>query len=128
MSLFRRSPDDSLLSRDYLQRANFLQRKTLLTLVSINQAVKLPVASREYFGRPMADTFDLQPASDIVRKVLAQDASLAAWVARDSLIALDALLVTMNSSCDLCRARHKSAYADYRIMPSVEVKVLVSGG
>jgi hypothetical protein len=28
---------------------------------------------------------------------------------------------------DLCRARHKSAYADYRIMPSVGVKVLVSG-
>jgi RNA-directed DNA polymerase len=28
---------------------------------------------------------------------------------------------------DLCRARHKSAYADYRIMPSVVVKVLVRG-
>jgi group II intron reverse transcriptase/maturase len=29
--------------------------------------------------------------------------------------------------CDLCRCRHKSAYAEYRIMPSVVVKVLVSG-
>jgi group II intron reverse transcriptase/maturase len=28
---------------------------------------------------------------------------------------------------DLCRCRHKSAYADHRIMPSVVVKVLVSG-
>jgi NAD+ kinase len=27
---------------------------------------------------------------------------------------------------DLCRCRHKSAYADHRIMPSVVVKVLVS--
>jgi RNA-directed DNA polymerase len=29
---------------------------------------------------------------------------------------------------DLCRARHKSAYAARRIMPSAVVKVLVSGG
>jgi group II intron reverse transcriptase/maturase len=29
---------------------------------------------------------------------------------------------------DLCRARHKSAYAEHRIMPSVTVKVLVSSG
>ncbi|MGH3593794.1 MAG: hypothetical protein ACRDRF_22550, partial [Pseudonocardiaceae bacterium] len=28
---------------------------------------------------------------------------------------------------DLCRRRHKSAYAEYRIMPIVVVKVLVSG-
>jgi hypothetical protein len=28
---------------------------------------------------------------------------------------------------DLCRARHKSAYADRRIMPTVVVNVLVSG-
>ncbi len=28
---------------------------------------------------------------------------------------------------DLCRTRHKSHYAEYRIMPSVVVKVLVSG-
>lgn len=98
MGLFRRPPDDSALSRDYLQRANGLQRKTLLTFVSINQIMKLPIASREYFGQPMADVFGLQPASDIVRKILAQDASVAAWVARDSLIALDALLGTMNTS------------------------------
>jgi hypothetical protein len=30
--------------------------------------------------------------------------------------------------CDLCRTRHKSAYVEYRIMPSAVVKVLVSGG
>jgi RNA-directed DNA polymerase len=29
---------------------------------------------------------------------------------------------------DLCRVRHKSAYADRRIMPSVVAEVLVSGG
>ncbi|MGH3540203.1 MAG: hypothetical protein ACRDQJ_18240 [Pseudonocardiaceae bacterium] len=28
---------------------------------------------------------------------------------------------------DLCRRRHKSSYAEYRIMPIVVVKVLVSG-
>jgi hypothetical protein len=28
---------------------------------------------------------------------------------------------------DLCRTRHKSAYAEYRIMPSRRAKVLVSG-
>ena len=29
---------------------------------------------------------------------------------------------------DLCRARHKSAYADRRVMPTMTAKVLVSGG
>jgi len=97
MGLFRRSPDDTVHSRAYLQRANGFERKAHLAFVSINQVMKLPIASREYFGRPMADVFGLQHGSDIVRKILMQDGSLAARVARDSLVVLDALLDTMNT-------------------------------
>src|SRR5262249_24317232 len=73
------------------------QRTEHLAFVSMNQVMKLHIASGEYFGRPMADVFGLQHASDIVRKVIIQDGSLAARVARDSRVALDALLDTMNT-------------------------------
>jgi len=35
---------------------------------------------------------------------------------------------TVITYADLCRARHKAAYAEDRIMPSVALSVLVSGG
>lgn len=98
MSLFGRPPrgDDSAAGREYLNRANGYLRKSLLVFAAINQIIKLPIASKKYFGRPLADTFGLQSASDVVREVLVQDASMAAWTARDSLVTLDALLDTMD--------------------------------
>jgi hypothetical protein len=84
--------------RAYLGRANGRLRKSAIAFACVNQVMTLPVAAAESFGRPLAHWFGLQPASDVVHDLLRQDRSLAAWVARDCLVTLDALLHGMAPS------------------------------
>ena len=88
------------VSRTYLGRANGRLRKSAITLACVNQVMTLPVAAAESFGQPLAHWLGLQPASDVVHDLLRQDRSLAAWVARDCLVTLDALLHGMDPSQD----------------------------
>ncbi len=80
--------------RDYLRRANGHLRKSVLALACLNRVMSLPVADITQFGRPIANSLGLRPASNAVRDILCQDRALAAWIARDCLVALDALLGT----------------------------------
>jgi hypothetical protein len=84
--------------REYLRRANGYLRKSVIALACLNRVMTLPVADITSYGRPLANSLGLRPASDAVRDILFQDRSMAAWVARDSLVAFDALLGTMHVS------------------------------
>jgi hypothetical protein len=84
--------------RDYLRRANGYLRKSVMAFACLNKVMTLPVADAACFGRPIANSIGLRPASDVVRDILWQDRSMAAWVARDCVVAMDALLGTMTGS------------------------------
>jgi hypothetical protein len=86
------------IGRDYLLRANGYLRKSAIALACLNSVMTLPVADTASFGRPLADSLGLRPASDTVRDILFQDRSMATWIARDCLVTLDALLRTMRMS------------------------------
>jgi uncharacterized protein DUF2510 len=83
--------------RDYLRRAKGYLRKSVLAFACLNKVMSLPVADATRFGSPIANTLGLRPASNAVRDILFQDQALAAWIARDCLVALDALLTTMRA-------------------------------
>lgn len=83
--------------RDYLRRANGYLRKSVLTFACLNKVLTLPVADAARFGSPVANALGLRPASNAVRDILFQDQALAAWIARDCVVALDALLGTMRA-------------------------------
>ena len=55
-------------------------------------------------------------------------ANLFLHYAFDMWLAREFPTVEFERYADLCRARHKSAYAEHRIMPSGSVKVLASWG
>jgi hypothetical protein len=57
----------------------------------------LPVGDSTRFGDPIANSLGLRPASNAVGDILFQDHALAAWIARDCVVALDALLNTMRA-------------------------------
>jgi Protein of unknown function (DUF2510) len=87
-------------SMDYLRRANGYLRKSVIAFACINQVMTLPCSRAEEFGRPLAGSTGLRPAADLVRSIMFQDRSMAAWTARDCLVTLDALLCTMHPSWD----------------------------
>jgi hypothetical protein len=94
------APATTAAGTDYLRRAGGRLRKSAIALACVNQVLRLPVADAESFGRPLAHWLGLQPASDVVHDILRQDRSLAAWVARDCVVTLDAMLHTMGASQD----------------------------
>jgi hypothetical protein len=85
---------------EYLRRANGYLRKSVIAFACVNQIMTLPASRADQFGRPLANSVGLRPASDLVRSILFQDRSMAAWAARDCLVTLDALLSTMHPSWD----------------------------
>jgi hypothetical protein len=90
-----RPVDQVSTGRDYLRRANGHLRKSVIAFACLNSVMALPVADSTRFGRPIANSLGLRPASNAVRDILFQDHALAAWIARDCVVALDALLRTM---------------------------------
>jgi hypothetical protein len=83
--------------RDYLRRAGGHLRKSVLAFACLNKVMSLPVADATRFGSPVANALGLRPASNAVRDILRQDQALAAWIARDCVVAMDALLGTMRA-------------------------------
>jgi hypothetical protein len=92
-----RPADEVSAGRDYLRRANGYLRKSALALACLNHVMALPVGDGTRFGDPIANSLGLRPASNAVRDILFQDHALAAWIARDCVVALDALLGTMRA-------------------------------
>lgn len=92
--------DDMSTCRNYLVKAEGRLRKDALSFACISQVMKLPVASIPSFGQPLVPAKGLQPAIEVVRQVLRQDASLAAWVARGTLVSLDLCLEAMSGTWD----------------------------
>lgn len=86
------------VAADYLRRAGGHLRKSAIAFACVNRVMALPVADAGEFGRPLAASLGLQPASDVVAAVLCQDRSMAAWAARDCLVLLDTMLRTMGAS------------------------------
>lgn len=76
MGLFERltTPDEPSPGSRYLAsltrgpRGEIPTRKTLLCGACFSRIASLPVASAEAFGRPIADTFELVPATSVVMK------------------------------------------------------------
>lgn len=92
-----RPVDQASTGRDYLRRANGHLRKSVIAFACLNRVMALPVADSTWFGHPVANSLGLRPASNAVRDILFQDRALAAWIARDCVVALDALLGTMRT-------------------------------
>ncbi|MEV4516794.1 hypothetical protein AB0K00_48555 [Dactylosporangium sp. NPDC049525] len=89
MGLFGRDSE----AKRYLSTAPAGQRKDLLAAACINQIARLPVAASSEWGEPVTDVYGLQPAAQVVRGVLRQDQSMYAWVARTTMVFLDATLM-----------------------------------
>ena len=85
-------PGAASLASRYLRSAPPGQRKDVLSAVSINLIAGLPVAARSEFGAPVTDVYGLEPATEVVRQVLQQDRSMYAWLARTSVVCLDAAM------------------------------------
>lgn len=98
MGLFGRQQAELSTSERYVQRAPAGQRKNMLAFAALNRICASPVASAARAGEPIADAFGLDQVAQLVRQVLIQDASLAAWVARDALVCLDVALELMGGS------------------------------
>jgi hypothetical protein len=94
LRLASRPVDQPSAGRDYLRRANGHLRKSVIAFACLNKVMALPIADTTQFGRPIANSLGLRPASNAVRDILFQDHALAAWIARDCVVALDALLGT----------------------------------
>jgi hypothetical protein len=94
-------PEEPNTSQEYLQRAPSapsggpVVRKSLIGGACLVRISGLEVAQSAAYGRPVADTVELGPATGVVREALAQDRSLARWIARDACVLLDVVTENM---------------------------------
>lgn len=87
MALFGRNPApvDDDMSSAYLAMAQPGPRTTALAASCVVLARELPIAGAQRF-RELLTVSALEPASRLVRDVMASDRDLSAWVARKSLV------------------------------------------
>jgi hypothetical protein len=103
MGFFSRSPREAEHSRRYLQLAPPGPRTLSLSIWCILKILPMPVASKDRYGK-IVTVDEIQHASSIVRDVMAQDRDLSAWVARKSVVQLNAMLGGLGNNEDMIEA------------------------
>lgn len=103
MGFFKRSPREAEHSRRYLQLAPPGPRTLSLSISCVLKMLPVPVTAKARYG-DVVTVDEIQHAASIVHEVMAQDRDLSAWVARKSVVQLNAMLGGVGKDEDMVDA------------------------